>query len=266
MADYPYEPPIAGQAAIVTGAGQGIGRSIALRLAQGGMHVAVADLRAAHAEQVVAEIVAGGGRALAVAMDVTSAADRERLIATTIHEFGRLDVLVNNAGIQRASAPLEVTEEHWDAMMSVNTKAVWFMCQLAMRHMVAQGSGRVINLASIAGKMASTLYHPIYNVSKAGVIALTKTLAHAGAPHGVRVNCVCPGVIATPMQDQVDAEFSRLMGRPAEQIRAERLGRIPVGKLGRPEEVADVVAFLAGPDSRYMTGQAINISGGLVMY
>ncbi|NJM41631.1 MAG: SDR family oxidoreductase, partial [Anaerolineae bacterium] len=144
--------------------------------------------------------------------------------------------------------------------------SVWFMCQAAMKHFLAQRSGRIVNIASIAGKMASTQYHPVYNVAKAAVIAMTKTLAHAGAAHGVRVNSVCPGVIVTAMQDLVDAEFSRLQDKPAEQIRAERLSRIPMSKLGRPEEVADVVSFLVGPDSRYMTGQAVNVSGGMVTY
>jgi meso-butanediol dehydrogenase / (S,S)-butanediol dehydrogenase / diacetyl reductase len=266
MAEFPYENPIANQVAIVTGAGQGIGRGIALRLARDGMHVVVADLKAEQAEGVAAEIRALGVQALAVGMDVTKEVDRQRLISTTLSEMGRLDALVNNAGIQRASGPLDVTEEHWDLMMSVNTKAVWFMCQAAMKHFVAQKSGRIVNLASIAGKMASTQNHPVYNVAKAGVIAMTKTFAHTGAVHGVRVNCVCPGVIVTAMQDLVDAEFSRLQDKPAEQIRAERLSRIPMGKMGRPEEVADVISFLVGPDSRYMTGQAINVSGGMVMY
>jgi NAD(P)-dependent dehydrogenase (short-subunit alcohol dehydrogenase family) len=266
MSEFPNEQPVAGQVAIVTGAGQGIGRGIALRLAQDGMGVVVADLRAEQAERVADEIRALGGRGLAVSMDVTKEADRQRLLQTTLSEMGRFDALVNNAGIQRASGPLDVTEEHWDLMMSVNTKAVWFMSQAAMKHFLAQGSGRIVNLASIAGKMASTQYHPVYNVAKAGVIALTKTFAHTGAAHGVRVNCVCPGVIVTAMQDMVDAEFSRLQNRPADQIRAERLSRIPMSKLGRPEEVADVVSFLVGPDSRYMTGQAINVSGGMVMY
>ncbi len=266
MSEFPYENPIANQVAIVTGAGQGIGRGIALRLARDGMHVVVADLKAEQAEGVAAEIRALGVQALAFVMDVTKEADRQRLISTTLSEMGRLDVLVNNAGIQRASGPLDVTEEHWDLMMSVNTKAVWFMCQAAMKHFVAQKSGRIVNLASIAGKMASTQNHPVYNVAKAGVIAMTKTFAHTGAAHGVRVNCVCPGVIVTAMQDLVDAEFSRLQDKPAEQIRAERLSRIPMGKMGRPEEVADVISFLVGPDSRYMTGQAINVSGGMVMY
>ena len=266
MTGFPFEPPIAGQVAIVTGAGQGIGRGIALRLARDGMNVVVADLKAEQAEGVADEIRALGVKALAVSMDVTKEADRQRLINTTLGELGRLDALVNNAGIQRASGPLDVTEEHWDLMMSVNTKAVWFMCQAAMKHFISQHSGRIVNLASIAGKMASTQNHPVYNVAKAGVIAMTKTFAHTGAANGVRVNCVCPGVIVTAMQDLVDAEFSRLQNKPAEQIRAERMSKIPMGKMGRPEEVADVISFLVGPDSRYMTGQAINVSGGMVMY
>jgi meso-butanediol dehydrogenase / (S,S)-butanediol dehydrogenase / diacetyl reductase len=263
---YPQEEPLAGQVVVVTGAGQGIGRAIALRLAYDGMYVVVADVHGQHAEHVASEIRASGGHAITYIMDVTSESQRQELIATTFREFGRFDVLVNNAGIQRASEPLGVTEEHWDTMMSVNAKAVWFLCQAALQHMLPNKRGRIINLASIAGKMASTLYHPVYNVAKASVIAMTKTFAHVGAPHGVRVNCVCPGVIATPMQDRIDTEFSELADKPAEQIRAERLARIPMGMLGRPEEVADVVAFLAGPDSRYMTGQAINISGGMVMW
>ena len=266
MAEFPYETPIANQVAIVTGSGQGIGRGIALRLARDGMHVVVADLKAEQAESVAAEIRALGVKSAAFGMDVTKEVDRQRLIATTLNEMGRLDALVNNAGIQRASGPLDVTEEHWDLMMSVNTKAVWFMCQAAMKHFVVQRHGRIVNVASIAGKMASTQNHPVYNVAKAGVIAMTKTFAHTGAAHGVRVNCVCPGVIVTAMQDLIDAEFSRLQDKPAEQIRAERLSRIPMGKMGRPEEVADVISFLVGPDSRYMTGQAINVSGGMVMY
>jgi len=260
------ELPIAGQVAIVTGAGQGIGRAIALRLAEDGMQVVVADRQAELAAAVVAELHNAGCRALALTIDVASAADRQRMIDATLAEFGRLDGLVNNAGIQRVALPLDVTEEHWDAVMDVNARSVYFCCVAALRHMVAHGGGRVVNIASIAGKTASTIYHPIYNVSKAAVIAMTKTLAMAHAADGVRVNAVCPGVIETPMQDVVDAEFARVTGRPAAIIRAERVGRIPVGAIGEARDVAGVVAFLLGPDARYMTGQAINVSGGLVMY
>jgi NAD(P)-dependent dehydrogenase (short-subunit alcohol dehydrogenase family) len=260
------ELPVVGQVAIVTGAGQGIGRAIALRLAQDGMHVVVADRQADQAAALADELRATGHHALALTIDVASAADRQRMIDATLAEFGRLDALVNNAGIQRVDLPLDVTEEHWDAVMSVNAKSVYFCCVAALRHMVAQHGGRVVNIASIAGKTASTINHPIYNVSKAAVIAMTKTLAMAYAADGVRVNAVCPGVIETPMQEVVDAEFARVTGRPAEAIRAERVGRIPMGAIGAPADVAGVVSFLIGPDARYMTGQAINVSGGLVMY
>lgn len=261
-----YESPVNDQVAIVTGAGQGIGRAIALRLARDGMNVVVADLKVSQAEQVASEVRALGRQSIAFKMDVTNAEQREQLLATTQEKMGRLDVLVNNAGVNSFSTPLEVTEAHWDMVMNVNTKAVWFLCQAALKIMTEQKRGRIVNLASIAGKMASTLHHPIYNVSKAGVIALTKTFAHAAAPYGVRVNCVCPGIIDTAMGDQVATEVGRLTSKSSEQILNERTGRIPLGVQGTPAEVADVISFLVGPDSRYMTGQAVNISGGMVMY
>lgn len=260
------EGPIIGQVAIVTGAGQGIGRAIALRLAQDGFDVVVADLNGGAAEQVGGEIQALGRRALALAVDVGAAPDRERMIEATLDSLGRLDVLVNNAGIQRVALPLDVDEAHWDAVMAVNAKAVYFCCQAALRHMVKQRTGRVVNIASMAGKTASTIYHPVYNISKAAVLAMTKTFALAHAADGVRVNAVCPGVVDTPMQHLVDREFARVTGKQPAEIRAERVGRIPLGRVETPEEVAAVVSFLAGPDSRYMTGQAINVTGGMVTY
>jgi meso-butanediol dehydrogenase / (S,S)-butanediol dehydrogenase / diacetyl reductase len=258
------EGPVTGQAALVTGGGQGIGRAVALRLARDGMDVAVADLRAAQAEAVAAEVRSLGVRALALEVDVTSDADRRRMVEGAVSAFGRLDVLVNNAGINRFSAPLDVTEEHWDTVMNVNGKAVYFCCLLALQAMVPQRRGRIVNIASIAGKLATTVHHPVYNVSKAAVIAMTKTLAMAHAADGVRVNAVCPGVVDTPMQEQVDREIARLTGRAPEQIRAERVGRIPLGRVEQPDEVAAVVSFLAGPDSRYITGEAVPVSGGIL--
>jgi NAD(P)-dependent dehydrogenase (short-subunit alcohol dehydrogenase family) len=254
------------QVAIVTGAGQGIGRAIALRLAQDGMDIVIADIQQAPAEQVASEIRELGRRALPIVINLAQTQERTHMFAVTLETFGRLDVLVNNAGIQRVALPLDVTEEHWDTMMQVNAKAVYFCCQLALQHMVAQQHGRIVNIASIAGKTASTPYHPIYNVSKAAVLAMTKTFALSYADKGVRVNAVCPGIIETPMQDVVDREFARVAHTQPEQIRAERMGRIPMQRIGTPEDVADVVSFLVGPDSRYMTGQAINVTGGLVTY
>jgi NAD(P)-dependent dehydrogenase (short-subunit alcohol dehydrogenase family) len=230
------------------------------------MPVGVADRDGARAEAVAAEIAAGGGEALAIAADVTHAAERERMFAAMLAAFGRLDALVNSAGIMRTSDPLAVTEEHWDAVMDVNARATYFCCQLALRQMVAQRSGRVVNIASAAGKSAATIHHPIYNISKAAVIAMTKTLAHAAAPAGVRVNAVCPGMIDTPMQDAVDAAFAELSGETPAAVRAARVARIPLGRSENPESVAEVVAFLLGPGARYMTGQAINVTGGMIMY
>jgi NAD(P)-dependent dehydrogenase (short-subunit alcohol dehydrogenase family) len=260
------EAPLQGQVAIVTGGGQGIGAAIALRLAREGLRVIIADIHIDLSQKLADKIRTAGGQAIGLEIDVTSPDDRERMLAVPLQEWGRVDVLVNNAGIQRVALPLDVTSEHWDAVMNVNAKAMYFCCQVALRHMVAQRSGRIVNIASMAGKTASTIYHPIYNVSKAAVIAMTKTLAMACAAEGVRVNAVCPGVVETPMQDLVDREFARVTGKAPGEIRAERLSRIPMGRIEQPEEVAAVVAFLAGPDSRYMTGQAINVTGGMITY
>lgn len=260
------EAPVKNQVAIVTGAGQGIGRSIALRLAQDGMHVTVADIHGEQAEAVAAEIRAIGQQALPLRIDVASASDRARLFETTLAQFNRLDTVVNNAAIQRIMLPLDVTEEQWDAMMNVNAKAVYFSCQLALRSMLPQRSGRIVNIASIAGKMASTIYHPVYNVSKAAVLAMTKTFASTTATQGIRVNAVCPGVIDTPMQDLVDREISHVTGQSPSEVRQERSSRIPMGRLGDGDDVAAVVSFLVGPDSSYMTGQSLNVTGGMVTY
>ncbi len=258
---------VRGQAAIVTGAATGIGRAIALRLAADGMNVTIADLNTAGAAAVAAEAAAYGGQTLGLQIDITQSADRARMIEETRAAFGRFDVLVNNAGIQIIGDPLSVDEAHWDRMMNVNAKGTWFACQLAIRTMLeTQTRGRIINLASIAGKMASTVLHPVYNVSKAAVLAMTKTFAAAYASQGIRVNAICPGVIATDMQDAVDEHIARLQDRDPAAVHAERLTRIPLGYPGDPQTVAAVVSFLAGNDGRYLTGQALNVDGGILTY
>ena len=260
------EQPVKGQVAIVTGAGQGIGRAIALRLSQDGMKLVLADLQGDAVAHVADEIRAGGGEALALSLNILHADERERMIEAALSTFDRLDVLVNNAGVQRIALPLDVSEDHWDLVMNVNAKATYFCCQLALKHMIDQRSGRIVNLASIAGKMASTTYHPIYNVSKAAVLAITKTLAIYSARYGVRINAVCPGMIETPMQDVVDREVARITGQTPAEIRTERNARIPFGYMGDGADVAAIVSFLVGPDSRYMTGQALNADGGIRTY
>ena len=260
------EQPVKGQVAIVTGAGQGIGRAIALRLSQDGMNLVLADLQGDAVAHVAEEIRSGGGEAVALALNILLADDRQRMIETALSTFHRLDALVNNAGVQRIALPLDVSEEHWDIVMNVNAKATYFCCQLALKHMIDQRSGRIVNIASVAGKMASTTYHPIYNASKAAVLAITKTLAVYSAKDGVRVNAVCPGMIETPMQDMVDREVARITGQAPSEIRAERNARVPLGYMGDGADVAAIVSFLVGPDSRYMTGQALNADGGILTY
>src|SRR4028118_857585 len=187
------EDSVEGQVAIVTGGGQGIGRAIAQRLAQDGMRIVVADIQYDRATQV-AEEFRQYTETLAIKVDVTQEVDRQRLVATTLETWGRLDVLVNNAAIQRVAHPLDVTEEHWDAVMNVNARAVFFCCQIALGHMAQVRSGRIINIASMAGKTASTIYHPVYNISKAAVIAMTKTFALPPPAHGTRPNPARPPV------------------------------------------------------------------------
>ena len=260
------EQPVKGQVAIVTGAGQGIGRAIALRLSQDGMKLVLADLQGDAVAHVTDEIRAGGGEATALSLNILSADDRQRMIETALSTYHRLDALVNNAGVQRIALPLDVSEDHWDLVMNVNARATYFCCQLALKQMMEQRSGRIVNIASIAGKMASTTYHPIYNASKAAVLAITKTLAIYSARYGVRINAVCPGMIETPMQDVVDREVARLTGQPPDEIRTERNARIPMGYMGDGADAAAIVSFLVGPDSRYMTGQALNADGGILTY
>ena len=230
------------------------------------MNLVLADLQGDAVARVAEEIRAGGGEAVALALNILLADDRQRMIETALSTFHRLDALVNNAGVQRIALPLDVSEEHWDIVMNVNAKATYFCCQLALKHMIDQRSGRIVNIASVAGKMASTTYHPIYNASKAAVLAITKTLALYSAKDGVRVNAVCPGMIETPMQDMVDREVARITGQAPTEIRAERNARVPLGYMGDGADVAAIVSFLVGPDSRYMTGQALNADGGILTY
>ena len=254
-----------GQVAIVTGAGRGIGRATALELARLGADVVVAELDKAGAERTAAEVKSLGRRALALPTDVTRRADLQTMADRTLAELGRIDVLVNNAGIYRAAAPLDVTEEHWDAVMSINARAVFFACQAVLPAMVRQKRGAVVSLASMAGKIGNRNNLP-YNASKAAVISITKSLALAHAGDGIRVNCVCPGFVETDMWALVAREQGALMGMTPEEFTRQRAAQVPLGRMERPEDVAGVIAFLAGSRAGYMTGQALSVDGGLVMH
>ncbi|HET8845976.1 MAG TPA: SDR family oxidoreductase [Ktedonobacteraceae bacterium] len=260
------EQSVKGKVAIVTGAGQGIGRAIAHRLSRDGMSLVLVDVQSDAVAHVAGELQERGGIAIALPLDISLADDRRRMIDTALSTYQRLDALINNAGVQRIAQPLEVDEAHWDLIMDINAKAVYFSCQLALQHMISQRSGCIVNLASIAGKMASTTYHPIYNISKAAVLAMTKTLALYSAEYGVRVNAVCPGMIETPMQDAIDVQAARATGQTPAEIRASRAARVPLGYMGDGSDVAATISFLLSPDARYLTGQALNVDGGILTY
>src|SRR5215469_6462583 len=254
-----------GQVALVTGAGRGIGRATALELARMGADIVVAELDRANAERTASEVRGVDGRALAVPTDVTSRRDLGAMVDRTRAEFGRVDILVNNAGIYRAAETLEVTEEHWDAVMNINARGVFFASQAVLPTMIAQKRGVIVSLASMAGKIGSRANLP-YNASKAAVISLTKSLAVAHAADGIRVNCVCPGFVETDMWTSVVREQAALLKQSPEEFTRRRVRQIPLGRMERPEDVANVIGFLVSPRSEYMTGQALSVDGGLVMH
>ena len=254
-----------GQAAVVTGAGRGIGRAIALRLAREGAGVTVADLDEANAQKVTAEIRAAGGRANGYRVDVTQKDDVERMVYQTVEWFGRLDIQVNNAGIGIVAPLLETDEEAWN----VNAKGVLLCSQSAARQMIAQGNGgRIINNASGAGKIAPGKATPLgaYAASKHAVVALTKQLGLELSDHDILVNCVCAGIVDTPMWDLIDRETALRQGAPIGSVKEAAVASIPLGRIQQPEDVANMVAFLTSSDADYLTGQTYNVCGGLLPY
>ncbi len=258
---------IEGRVVLVTGAARGIGAACARRLAADGARLVLADIDGAGAEKLAAEL----GQA-AVQADVTRRADVDTMLALPYSRFGRLDVLFNNAGVIRVEPLLDVTEDEWDRVMAVNLKAVFFVMQAAARRMIGQdlipGSelrGKLIQTASIAAYRGGNPLMTPYSASKAGVVSLTRSAAQALAAQKISSNCVCPGAVDTPMWEQIDREWGALHGWGSREAWQRRTRGIPLGRPEKPEDVAGVVAFLAGPDSDYMTGQAIKVDGGLLM-
>ena len=255
-----------GRTILITGAARGIGAACARRLAADGAKLVLADLDAG-VEKVAAEL----GQ-VAVRADVTRRQDIERMVDEPYRRWGRLDVLFNNAGVIRVQPMLEVTEDEWDRVMAVNLRAVFFVLQAVGRRMRDQGlipsselRGKLIQTASIASYRGGNHLMTPYSASKAGVVSLTRSAAQALASDRISSNCVCPGAVETAMWEQIDKEWGALEGLGAGEAWKKRIRGIPLGRPERPEDVAKVVAFLAGLDSDYMTGQAINVDGGLVM-
>ncbi|HEX5997790.1 MAG TPA: SDR family NAD(P)-dependent oxidoreductase [Hyphomicrobiaceae bacterium] len=250
---------LAGRVAIVTGAAQGIGRACAVRLAQEGAKIALCDVNAEAGAKVVDAIVASGGHATFVRCDVASAAEVDSALTATLNTYGRVDVLVNNAGILDDAPFLELSIEEFDHVLGVNLRGAFLMAQAAARQMVSQGrtaaggsAGAIVNMSSINERFGLP-DHVAYSISKGGISQLTKAAAVALAPHGIRVNAVGPGTIDTPILAGVikDAAF-----------RNKVLSRTPLGRFGRPEEIAAVVAWLASDEASYVTGTTVFADGG----
>ncbi len=240
--------------ALVTGAGRGIGRAIAIALAREGANVVVNDLDAHSAEETANEIKAIGRGALAIRADVSNSTEVSKMVERTIETFKRIDILVNNAGIF-SSVPLDnMTEDEWNKVMNVNLKGVFICSQAAMRFMKKQRSGKIVNLGSLAAKVGGIFAGADYAASKAGVICLTKSLAKQLAPYGINVNAVAPGVIATEMTKNWPND-----------VKENFLRQIPLGRFGTPEEVAEAVLFLVSDSANYITGTTIDVNGGIRM-
>jgi len=244
---------LSGKVALVTGAAQGIGKAIALLLAKNGADVVVSDINLEKAQETANEIQGMGRRSFAGKVNVVDLKDVERMVEAIVEQFGRIDILVNNAGITRDRLILRMTEEDWDAVLDVNLKGTFNCTKAAIRYMSKQKSGKIVSIASVSGEMGNP-GQANYSASKAGVIGFTKTIAREFAGRGINVNAIAPGYIQTPMTDAVP-----------EKAKEELRRMIPMERLGQPEDVAQAVLFLVSESSSYITGQVLNVNGGIYM-
>lgn len=244
-----------GQVALVTGGGSGIARAACLQLSARAVQVVVADIRLAQAQATADEITGQGGEALALAVNVASSGDVHELFRKALDRFGRIDILVNCAGAYQVGPITAVSEEDWDRLIDINLKGTFLTCKEAAEVMQRQGGGVIVNTSSISGRTKSTLAACNYVASKAGIIGLTMCLASQLAAANIRVNCVAPGTTETPMTMSVFTESDAAGFRKT----------IPLGRMGKPEEIASVIVFLASPAASFITGETVNVNGGAFM-
>ena len=248
-----------GKAATVTGAGSGIGRAAAILFAHEGARVAVVDLRAEAAQAVADEIVQAGGKALAVAADVSRARDAARMVEATVSELGGLHILYNNAGVESSGDVVDGTEEDWQRCLDVNAKGTFLCSKFAVPEMEASGGGSIINQGSVAALVGIRRF-AAYCAAKGAVVALSRAMALDLAPRGIRVNCLCPGTVVTPLMEPM---LRARGGGDLERGVVLTAEKYPIGRLGSPEEIARVALFLASDDAAFVTGAVYTVDGGM---
>jgi len=248
----PNSAEFSGKVAIVTGAGQGMGRAVAKRLANGGARVVVNDLNIDSAKQTAADISTSGGDAFPVQANVVSSDDVMRMIDGALERYGEINILVNNAGMLRTTPVIDIEEDEWDLVINVNLKGTYLCSRAVLPTMQKTGWGRIVNFSSTAGKSVSTVGGAHYTAAKAGILGLTRHLSKEVAQYGITVNSVCPGLIDTEMVRSIISD---------DRIKAYAEG-FPIARLGEPQEVSELVAFLASDRAAYITGASLDINGG----
>ncbi|HEY8464674.1 MAG TPA: 3-oxoacyl-[acyl-carrier-protein] reductase [Bacillota bacterium] len=243
---------LANEVAIITGAARGIGKAIAIALSKEGASVVLSDVMD-EVHQTAAEIEQAGGKAVSIIGNVTKFTDCEAMVDKAVKTFGKLDILVNNAGITKDNLVLRMSEEDWDAVLNINLKGTFLCTKAAIKPMMKQRSGKIINIASVIGQIGNT-GQANYSASKGGVISFTKTMAKELGSRNIRVNAIAPGFIESKMTEALP-----------EEVKNKYLSIIPLGKWGKAENVADAVVFLASPAALYITGQVLNVDGGMVL-
>ena len=253
--------------ALVTGAGRGMGRAISLKLAEEGANIAVSDIDASTAEDTAVAVKQLGRESIVLPADMGNVEDIDRMFQQAKDTFGRIDIVVNNAGVTKYLDIMDIQEEDWDRIHRINAKGVFFCMQRAAKELIAQKhGGRIINIASIAGKGYSGTSNAAYAASKGAVISMTHIAALQLGKYDINVNAICPGATLTTMGAETMAGRSASSGQTMAELEQARDAKIPIGRPNEPEDIAAMAAFLSGPGGRNITGQALNVDGGLVMH